>query len=103
MKNLTHFFHCTANTPQNTGGGNSHFFMRLCKSTALLLMVLTLCVGNAWGDTETILEFTVSNSVSTTSVSASGTLALNTTSHLASLTGGSISLKNTNTSSCQFP
>ena len=77
MKNLTHFFNYAANAPQNTGGGNSHFFMRLCKSTALLLLALTLGVGNVWGDdfsaTEISTSGTTKNHVTCKSTAGSAT------------------------------
>ena len=72
MKNLTQFFNYAANTPQNTGGGNSHFFMRLCKSTALLLLALTLGVGNAWGQTLIEIDDMETTSGSGSSLTVSG-------------------------------
>lgn len=71
MKNkITNFFNHAANAPQNTGGGASRFYLRLCKSTALLLMALTLGVGQMWG-----VDFTPANIVAGAS---SGNISVST-------------------------
>lgn len=74
------------------------------KQTNLLTKLLLLClcvvgsVNVAWGATK--FSFTVKNTVSDTNVSKNGgTLSLNTTTHLDALSGGTITLKNTNASS----
>jgi len=88
MKKLTHFFNYAANAPQNTGGGNSHFFMRLCKSTALILLALTLGIGNAWGDETITWNGTSLAGVSSTHITAGTATAVDGDTY----TAGTISI-----------
>ncbi len=74
----------------------SNVATRVWKYAACVVMLLVMSVGQMWG--ETIFEFTVKNDVTSTNVTKGTPLELNTTSHLSTLTGGTITLKNTNSS-----
>lgn len=123
--NFTNFFNYAAKEPQNTGGGNSQFLrsesvrstlagrrlsntlithesptnhplkQSVWKYVAMLLMVLTLGVGNVWGAKETIFYLSTKSSGESLAVSHGGSTTISTSDYLSDLTGAtSVTLKN---------